>query len=182
MTRGTHIRNVFLAGLGWACLLLFVAALLLGHGKTAIDYARRSLKPLPIGQPLVYADRDHASWSGWQMPSADGYRLTNAANPDIVFRAAAKARGCDVILAVFPLLVGNERFQRMRVALNGVEAAELAIVNGEGKFRVANVGGLIDGINVLSLRLPNAGRARPTDEHVLALGLRSVEFVCPQAP
>jgi hypothetical protein len=182
MRQGLRIRNIFLAGLGWACLLLFTTALLSGHGKSAIDYAQRSLKPLPAGQPLGFADRDHAIWSGWRMPSTDGYRLTNAANPDIVFRIEARARDCDAIIAAFPLLATGQRFQTMHVALNGSEVAKPVLVGAEGEFRIGNIGNLVDGINTLSLRLPDAGRALPADEHVLALGLRSVEFVCQQGP
>lgn len=172
------VRDTLLAGVGWCCLLSFIAALLAGHGKNAVDYAQRLLKPLPAGQPLGYADRDHAIWSGWQIPSTSGYRLTNAATPDVVFRYPTAGRDCDVIVKGFPLLAEGQQYQRLYVALNGSSLSEPALVRSEGIFRLAKVGDIVDGINTLTLRLLDAGRARPADEHVLALGLRSIEFVC----
>jgi hypothetical protein len=181
-TKAIAVRNSILASAGWICLVLFVAAVLGGRGKTAVDYAGTSLEPLAEGQAIRYDDRRHALWSGWQAPSPEGFRYSNAASPDILFRATKPARDCTAIIAAFPLLVGTDEAQRVEVVLNGVEAPESVFVRKEGVFRAAHVGDLVEGVNVLSLRLPDAGRAVPIDEHVLALGLRSVEFECAGAP
>lgn len=179
MARTTFLRNILLAAIGWICLVLFAVALVSGRGRTATDYARVLLDPVATGQPILAGERRRAIWSGWQLPSASGERLSNAANPDILFRAAAAARDCDVLLAAHPLLVGNETSQRIIVSLNGVTSPPLFAGAG-GVYRFAHAGDLIDGVNTLSFRLPDAGRATPTDEHVLAIGLRSVTFECRQ--
>ena len=182
MPRVIHARDVFLAGLGWICLALFLTAAFSGRGRTAADYARVSLEPQAAGQSIGYADLRHAIWSGWQAASPGGFRLSNAANPDILFRTTKPAQDCDVIFTMFPLLVGDEKSQRMHVALNGIGAPAPVVITTDGQLRVAHAGDLVDGVNTLSLRLPDAGRARPTDEHVLAVGFRSVAFECRRRP
>jgi hypothetical protein len=182
MPRVISTRDLLFAAVGWSCLALFVAAALSGRGRSAADYARASLEPLATSQPISYADLRHAIWSGWQAASGDGYRLSNAANPDILFRTTELAQDCDVIFSIFPLLVGDEKFQRMLVALNDVETPALVAVTTDGQLRVAHAGNLVDGVNILSLRLPDAGGVRPTDEHVLAVGLRSAAFECRRKP
>jgi hypothetical protein len=170
------IRDLFLAVAGWCCLAAFTVEWLTGSGKSMFDYAQHSLQPLESNGKLAYDDRLHAIWSGWWTPS-QGYRLTNGADPDVVFVSGA-TRDCSIVLAAFPLLGGSRPSQVVYAALNGGDFSGPVSVAAGGEFRLAHVGNLVAGVNRLTLRLPYAGKINATDERVLALGVQSIAFVC----
>jgi hypothetical protein len=170
------VRDFFLAVSGWCCLVAFAAEWLAGGGKSAIDYAQHSLQPLQSNRRLAYDDRRRAVWSGWWTPS-QGYRLTNGADPDVLFVAGA-THDCSIDLAAFPLLRGDRTSQVVYAALNGGDFSEPVSIATGGEFRFAHVGNLVEGVNRLTLRLPYAGKINAMDERALALGVRSIAFVC----
>lgn len=172
-----RVRDIAIASLGWCCLIAFAVDWLAGGGKDLRDYAASSLRPLQAGTPLRYDDEIHAIWSGWWMRGT-GYRLSNDINPAVVFVADHVARDCSLVLASFPLPAGSEAPQRIYAALNGgVSAGPVAIV-AEQRVVIAHVGDVVDGVNVLKLRLPDAHKASAQDERIEAIGLRSIEFFC----
>jgi hypothetical protein len=168
-------RDFVLAGAGWCCLVAFVVTTLTGSGKTAVDYAQRSLQLLPADLMVRYDDQAHAMWSGWSTPGA-GFRLTNAGDPDVIFISSGARHGCSIELAAFPM--PGATAQTVSAALNRGPFGERVAVAGEGRFRLMKVGDIVPGVNQLSLRLANARKANAMDEHVLALGVRFIAFAC----
>src|SRR5689334_2743008 len=110
------VRDFAFAAAGWGVLAAFVVCWMTDRGKNVIDYAQ-SLQTLPRKTALIYDDHAHAMWSGWWVPSA-GYRLTNAADSEVIFRTDA-APDCSVDLAAFPLVVDERHSQVAYAALNG---------------------------------------------------------------
>lgn len=170
-------RDLAIATVGWCCLAAFAAAWIAGRGKTPVDYAASSLQPLPLNQPLGYDDNAHAIWSGWWM-TGNGFRMTNAVHPAVVFLASRAARDCRVTIAAFPLSSGSERSQRIYASLNGQRPAGPYEIATEGKIVISTAGDLVDGVNVLRLRLPDAHKTNVMDERVESIAVRSIAFSC----
>jgi hypothetical protein len=156
--------------------MAFAVAWVLGGGKGLRDYAASTLQPLRHGTVLRYDDEVHAIWSGWWR--GDGYRLSNDINPAVVFLASDAARDCSLAIASFPLRADSDVPQRIYAALNGDTSAGPVAIFVEQHVVIAHVGDIVNGVNVLKLRLPDAHKTNARDERIEAIGLRSIEFVC----
>lgn len=166
------LRDIAIAATGWFSLVAFAAVWMAGGGKTVVDYATTSLQPLPADRMLRYDDKIHAIWSGWWTPD-NGRRLTNDTNPKVVFLAVA-AHDCSVALAAGP--VGAP--QTVLAALNGGEPGGRVVIGDDRTVVIAHAGDLVDGANVLALRLPDARKTAVRDERVESIGVRSIVLTC----
>ena len=169
-------RDIAIASAGWLCLVAFGVDWLAGGGKTVLDYAVRSLQPLPPSRVIAYDDDTHALWSGWWTP-AKGYRLTNDTDPKIIF-LAERARDCGIELTAVPLEEATAHPQPIYVALNGRTPVGPAVLSQDRNAVIAHIGDLADGANVLAFRLPEARKMNLRDERALAIGVRSVALAC----
>jgi hypothetical protein len=166
------LRDIVFSAAGWCSLIAFVVAYAAGYGKTVMDYAAVALQPLPADGRLRYDDQVHAIWSGWWAPAGRS-RLTNDADPKVVFVARA-ARDCSVALNAFPL----GATQTVSAVLNGGAPSGRLAIKAEQTIVIEHVGDLVDGANVLTLRLPDAHKTVVWDERTKSLGLRSIALAC----
>lgn len=171
--------SILVGGVGWLCLLGWLAVLVGGGGKNVLDYARRSIAiPLAQGQPLAASDQQRAMWSGWWSVDAGGYRLSTSRSPDILFRWDRPASSCALDVRAFPMRAAGQVSQPLYAKVNDAPLAGPVEIAADGTFRIDHVGAMREGINVLTFWLPGARRMNERDERYLALALRSVEFVC----
>lgn len=172
-----------LAGLGWLCLLTWLAIFFAGGGKNVIDYARESIAvPLGWNEELLSSDQKRALWSGW-WSSSGGLRLSTSESPDVLFRWDKPATSsCTVYLRAYPMLAPGKRSQVLFAKINDASFAGPVEMSSDQTYRIDNAGSAQPGINVLTFKLPGARRVNAADQRLLALALRSIRLDCSEHP
>ena len=91
---------------------------------------------------------------------------------------AARARDCSVELVAFPLIGNGFAVQTIYATLNGGALMGPVAIGAEQRIAIAHVGDLVDGVNYVTLRLPDAHKTDVMDDRVKSLGVRSIAFAC----
>lgn len=174
--------TIIVAGLAWGLAAGWMILMGSGAGRNLTYYMK---DPVRRSGDIPVQSRE-LIWSGW-WPAVDGYRLSAAFRPDILFKwQHPLSDGCALTLRLFPVTgIGSADgsvVQVMAWRLNDSPWSEPLTISDEQDVTLNLGADLANGVNVLTFRLPNAQPGTNGDTRLLAVGVRRVSIGCESKP
>ncbi len=172
------VTTIIVTALAWVLAAVWLVLMGSGAGRNLASYTKEPLRrsgdiPIQSGELI---------WSGWS-PVVDGYRLSAALRPDILFQwSHPLSDPCALTLRLFPVIgirpADGSAVQVLEWRLNDSPWNAPLAVSGEQDSTLNLGSGLANGANVLTFRFPDARPGVNGDPRLLAIGVRRVSIDC----